>query len=115
MSVLTRSRLGEFLVRAMMSSVLIRIEGFDLPGLSCGPSPDRPGGHHNIHVAVQGRKGTDDLLGLVAADATGAVWELPCEFVGPPPSTDVRGPQIQGSPNKRFVYLSWGVVDAPGT
>jgi hypothetical protein len=35
--------------------VQIRIEGTDLPGASCGPSPDPPGGYHNIHVAVQRR------------------------------------------------------------
>src|ERR1700678_2783055 len=49
-------------------TVLIRIEGSDLPGSSCGPGPDYPDGHHNIHVAVQGRKGQQDLFGLVPAD-----------------------------------------------
>jgi hypothetical protein len=46
--------------------VLIRIEGFDLPGRTCGPGPDYPDGHHNIHVAVQGRKAQQDLLDLVS-------------------------------------------------
>jgi hypothetical protein len=32
--------------------VQIRIEASDLPGNSCGPSPDCPGGYHNIHVGV---------------------------------------------------------------
>jgi hypothetical protein len=91
--------------------VLIRIEGLDLPGRSCGPSPERPGGHHNIHVAVQGRKGQGDLLGLVPADAAGAVWNLACWVVSPPPEADLRGPHIHGSPGRRFIYLSWGVVD----
>ncbi len=95
--------------------MLIRIEGFDLPGRTCGPSPDQPGGYHNIHVAVQGRKGPQDLLGLVAADAASVTWELACDVVTPPPATDFRGPQIQGSPGKRFVYITWGTVDEPDT
>jgi hypothetical protein len=27
---------------------------------------------------------------------------------------DVKGPYVQGRPNERFVYLSWGTVDAEG-
>ena len=42
--------------------MLIRVEGFDLPGRTCGPGPDYPDGHHDIHVAVQGRNGQRDLL-----------------------------------------------------
>jgi hypothetical protein len=91
--------------------VRIRIEGFDPPGRYCGPGPDFPEGHHNIHVAVQGRKGQQDLLGLVLGDTGAPTWELDCLVVSPPPDPDVRGPQIHGSPGKRFIYLSWGVVD----
>jgi hypothetical protein len=94
-----------------MGDVLIRVEGFDLPGRSCGPGPDYPDGHHNIHVAVQGRKGQQDLLHLVPADLTSATWELDCDLVSPPPANDLRGPQIHGSPGKRFVYITWGVVE----
>ena len=97
-----------------MTAVLVRIEGHDLPGRTCGPGPDYPNGHHNIHVAVQGRKGQRDLLGLVPADVSGAVWDLECAVASPPPTTDLRGPKIQGSPGKRFIYLTWGVVDDPG-
>ncbi len=60
---------------------------------------------------MQGRKGQHDLCGLVAADVASAVWELECTITSPPPATDLRGPQIQGPPGKRFIYLSWGVVD----
>lgn len=89
--------------------MLIRIEGRDLPGRSCGPGPNFPEGHHNIHVAVQGRKGQRDLFGLVGGDAESVVWDLPCEVVAPPPAVDLRGPQIQGGPGKRFIYITWGV------
>lgn len=85
-----------------------------MPGCSCGAGPDFPDGHDNIHVAVQGRKGQLDLVGLVPGDAAAARWELGCELVSLAPDVDVRGPQIQGSPGRRFIYLSWGVVDAQG-
>jgi hypothetical protein len=95
-------------------SVLIRIEGFDLPGLTCGPGPDFPEGHHNVHVAVQGRKGQQDLLGLVPGNVQCARWELECQVAPSPPAVDLRGRQIHGSPGHRFIYLSWGVVDTDG-
>jgi Family of unknown function (DUF5990) len=98
----------------MMASVLIRIEGSDLPGRSCGPGPDYPSGHHGVHVAVQGRKGQQDLLGLLPGDARSAQWELECETNSAPSGIDLRGPQIHGSPGRGFIYLSWGVVDVAG-
>ena len=94
-----------------MTRLLIRLEGFDLPGRSCGPGPDVPEGHENIHVAVQGRKGRGDLLGAVPGDAPSATWELRCDVASPPPDADLRGPHIHGSPGKRFVYITWGLVD----
>lgn len=97
---------------AMMNAMMIRIEGSELPGRWCGPGPDYPNGHHNVHVAVQGRKGQQDLFELVPADVPTAVWELECVIAAPPPDVDLRGPQIQGSRGKRFIYLTWGVVDA---
>lgn len=97
-----------------MPGVLLRIEGFDLPGRTCGPGPDDPDGHHNIHVAVQGRKGAQDLLDPVPADTGSAVWELRCDVVAGPPAVDLRGPQIQGPPGRRFVYINWGTVDGDG-
>ncbi len=94
--------------------LLIRIEGSDLPRRTCGPGPDYPDGHHNIHVAVQGRKGQTDLLGLVPADRPTATWDLECTVVSPLPVFDVKGPQIQGTPGKRFIYVTRGVVDGSG-
>jgi Family of unknown function (DUF5990) len=93
----------------------IRIEGVDLPGSSCGPSPQRPEGHANIHVGVQRRGKPGELLGLVPGDSPAATWTLDATVTqAPDGETDLKGPYIQGPPGGRFIYLSWGTVDAPG-
>jgi hypothetical protein len=48
------------------------------------------------------------------ADVPSVVWALGRTVVSPPPAADLRGQQVQGRPGKRFVYLSWGVVDDTG-
>src|SRR6266540_2826029 len=95
--------------------VRIRIEACDLPGSSCGPSPDRPGGYHNIHVGVQRRNRRDELLGLVPAGAPAATWTVDCAAVRSPAGVDVKGPYIQGPPGGRFIYICWGTVDKAGS
>jgi hypothetical protein len=92
--------------------VLIRIEGFDLPGRTIKALPHLPNGHDNIHVAVQGRKGEQDLLALTPGDAPAAHWEIEAQIVARSP-LDLRGPQLHGKPGHRFIYLSWGAVDQP--
>jgi hypothetical protein len=96
------------------AGIQIRIEGSDLPGRDCGPSPDFPG-YHNIHVAVQRRDRRDELLCLTPADASAAVWTFQATAVPVTGGTDLRGPYIQGRPGGRFIYLSWGTVDDAGT
>ena len=95
--------------------VRIRIEASDLPGRSCGPSPDAPGGYHNVHVGIQRRGRPDDLLGLVPGDAPAASWTLECVAVRSSARIDFAGPYVQGPPGARFIYLSWGTVDDAGT
>jgi Family of unknown function (DUF5990) len=92
--------------------VQIRIEGSDLPGLDCGPSPDSPDGYQNIHVGIQRRNVRDELLGLVPGDAASATWSLESVATASPDGVDLKGPHIQGPPGGRFIYLSWGTVDA---
>ena len=94
--------------------MLIRIHAHDLPGQSCGPSPERPGGHHGIEVGAQRKNKPAELLGQVSAGVDSVTWELEAT---PSPSNpaDMRGPYISGPPNGRFIYVSWGVVDGPGT
>jgi hypothetical protein len=94
--------------------VQILIEASDLPGSSCGPSPDRPSGYHGIHVAVQRRSPRDQLLGLVPGDAATASWALDCTAVPSASGTDVKGPCIQGPPGGRFIYLAWGTMAGDG-
>ena len=89
----------------------IRIEASDLPGASCGRSPDSPGGYRNIHVGVPRRNKHDELLGLVPGDASAATWTIDCTAVDSSSGIDLRGPYIQGPPGGRFIYLSWGTVD----
>ena len=94
--------------------VLIRIEAHDLPGRSCGPSPERPGGHHGIEVGVQRKNKPGELMGQVSADVESVTWELEATPVSSDPA-DFRGPYISGPPGGRFIYLSWGVVEEPGS
>ncbi|MDH6114978.1 hypothetical protein P3T36_006488 [Kitasatospora sp. MAP12-15] len=91
----------------------IRIEASDLPGRSCAGGPDFPG-YDNIHVAVQRREKPAELLGLQPGDAASASWTLDCTVLPSPSGVDLRGPYVQGRPGGRFIYLSWGTVDADG-
>jgi Family of unknown function (DUF5990) len=97
-----------------MCPVRIVIEAHDLPGRSCGPSPERPDGHHNIHVGVQRRNRPDELDGLTPGDAPSARWVLECKAMPTATGVDITGPFVQGRPGNRFIYLSWGTVDEDG-
>ena len=82
----------------------IRIEGTDLPGSTCGPSPQRPEGHHNIHVGVQRRGKPAELLGVVPGDSPGVTWTLDATATrGPGGETDLRGPYLRV--RRRQVHL----------
>ena len=89
----------------------IRIEGRDLPGSSCGSSPDAPGGYAEVHVGVQRRGRSGELLDVVRGDADAASWVVECTPSVAGAGIDLRGPYIQGPPGGRFIYLNWGTVD----
>jgi Family of unknown function (DUF5990) len=94
----------------------IRIDGADLPGRSCGPGPQRPAGHFNVHVGVQRRGKPAELLGVVPGDSPSVTWTLDATVTAAPGGgVDLKGPYIQGPPGARFIYLNWGTVEAPGT
>jgi len=83
--------------------LLIEIRAKDFPGSTLGP------GKSNVHVGLQGR---GDVTGLVNGDAVSATWTVECNLTVP--DFDVRGPDISGRVGERFIYLSWGSVDASG-
>lgn len=66
-----------------------------------------------VHVGVQ-RKA--EVVGLVAGDAERAVFDLTVDVVeAADGARDFRGPFVHGKRGHRFLYLSWGDVDAEGT
>lgn len=65
-------------------------------------------------MGVQRKNKPGELMGQVRADVESVTWELEAT---PTSSnlTDCRGPYISGPPGGRFIYLSWGVVEEPGS
>jgi Family of unknown function (DUF5990) len=89
----------------------VRIVGIELPGRRCAdPRPDGLS-YENVHVGVQQRK---DVVDIVPGDAATAAWEFTVESVDRDGTLDFRGPFVQGRRGDRFLYLSWGSVDAGG-
>jgi hypothetical protein len=78
-----------------------RIVGSDLPGSTCGPSSDQPGGYSHIHLGIQRGR---EVIDLVAADEAKAVFEFDVDIR----NGRLAGPFIHGRQGQRFVYLSWG-------
>jgi hypothetical protein len=98
----------------MLGTMLVRIEATDLPGRECAPG-DAPARYDNVHVGVQrGREPYE----LVPGDAAGATWQFELTTRpgpdGPDGPVDVGGPFAQGRRGDRFLYLTWGTVDADG-
>ena len=50
----------------------------------------------------------------MSADVQSVVWELEATPVASG-AADYRGPYLSGPPGGRFIYLSWGIVDEPGS
>lgn len=92
--------------------VRIRIEAFDLPGhaRATGGGPGRA----DVRVGVQRRGAPGEILDPQPGDAAAALWTLECRTLDGPGGVDITGPHVQGRPGARFIYLSWGTVDAAG-
>jgi hypothetical protein len=90
--------------------VRVVIEGFDLPGRRfCDPEGNPL---DDVRVGVQIRRDPHDL---VPGDAARARWELDVSVVtASDGSWDFRGPAVHGKRGDRFLYLTWGNVDAFG-
>ena len=83
-----------------MTRMLIRVEAFDLPGRHSGS-------HRDVHVGVQRRGDSADVLDPVPADVAAASWQFEATVSATDAGIDVRGPYLQGRPGDRFIYLSW--------
>jgi len=88
----------------------VTIEGYDLPGRTfCGRDAEP---YTDVRVGVQVRKDPEQL---VPGDADDARWAIDVTVVeGVDGSLDFKGPAVQGKRGDRFVYLTWGNVDAAG-
>jgi Family of unknown function (DUF5990) len=91
------------------SSMQMVITGVNLPGrVFCRPDGTAM---ENVHVGVQLRR---DPAQLVRADATQARWEFDIDVVRIDGLVDFRGPAVQGKRGERFIYLTWGDLNAHG-
>jgi hypothetical protein len=83
----------------------IEVIGTELPGI-------RFAEYEPVHVGVQ--KG-NNVVDAVPADRKNVEFKLSFRIgVRPDGSPNFLGPFAQGTPNRRFFYLSWGVVK-PGS
>jgi hypothetical protein len=88
-----------------MPTVPVRIIGRRLPGLTWS-------GRSGIHVGVQ--RGPD-VVGVMRGDEGEVTFDLEVELTSDDGTLDFRGPYVHGRRAERFLYLSWGEVDANGT
>jgi hypothetical protein len=96
-----------------MTTVMFRIQGHTLPGIRCVGLPGiaKPV-YEGVHVGVQRQR---EVVDLIPGDAAEASWAFPIDVVpGRSGGLDFRGPWVHGKPGERFLYLSWGEVDALG-
>jgi hypothetical protein len=78
----------------------LRIVGTELPG------------GDGVLVGIQRGK---EVIERVSADTDKAIWDLDLELrPGRDGAPEVRGPWVHGGPGDRFLYLSWGTLDADG-
>jgi hypothetical protein len=83
------------------------ITGVNLPGRVFRRSDGTA--MENVHVGVQLRR---DPVQMVRADATQARWEFDVDVVRIDGLVDFRGPVVQGKRGDRFIYVTWGDLDA---
>ena len=110
--------------RAEPRPLVVRIDGFDLPGRSCRPEPEGSG-YENVHVGVvderpdatgltvPGRRGV--ATGLVPGDALSASWEVMVTIRRGEDGIDFGGPRVRGDRGDRHLGLVWGEVPGDGT
>lgn len=92
----------------LTSPLTVVVDGFDLPGRRCAPA-DADDRYGNVHVGVQRAR---EVVDLVAGDAASAGWTLEVTVKHLTDGLDFGGPFVHGRRGERFLYLSWGVVEA---
>jgi hypothetical protein len=108
----------------VLGPLTVVIEGFDLPGLTCGPEPGGPV-HQNIHVALTGPSKDRSALVVpggrwpaiepVPGDSPSARWEVPVTVRHGADGFDFSGPFVRGDRTDRHLGLAWGDVPGDGT
>ena len=89
--------------------MLLQIRGHHLPGRAWQSSREC---YDNVHVGIQvGREPRE----LVRGDAESPSWTIPLDVVVREGGLDFCGSAVQGRHGARFVYLTWGDVDADGS
>jgi hypothetical protein len=108
----------------VIGTMIVLIDGFDLPGLTCSPGPE--GEHNSVHVALTGKdanrpflempgRGGGRALEPVPGDAPSARWEFPVTVRRGDNGFDFAGPFVRGARDDRHVGLAWGDVPGDGT
>ena len=90
-----------------MTSLIVEINGTDLPGRRCGPSPEGRM-YEDVHVGLA-RRG--DTVELVRGDARLARWEFEVKVRRDENGTlDFGGPFVHGRRGERSFGLRWGTL-----
>jgi hypothetical protein len=105
--------------------MIVVVEGANLPGRRCGPSPEGPW-YENIHVGLCTRGKPPEgalavalrpwtLLGLVRGDAPAARWEMDIIVRDYADGVDFGGPFVLRAKDDRHIGLAWGQLLDDGT
>jgi hypothetical protein len=87
--------------------VVIQVDGRNLPGIHCNPSPDA-GPYDTVHVGVGPRFAAEQLF---PGDAPSTSWRFDINVISTDDgSLDFRGPMVSGKRGDRFLYLNWFAV-----
>ncbi|HEX4062700.1 MAG TPA: DUF5990 family protein [Streptosporangiaceae bacterium] len=108
----------------VVGEMTVRIDGTDLPGLTCQPEPDGPA-HRNIHVALHGKSQDRSALLMpgqpwlatepAPADVPSVRWEVLVKVRRGEDGFDFGGPFVRGDRTDRHLGLAWGDVPGDGT
>ena len=106
-----RHRCGAHPMYARIDDVVIQVDGRNLPGIRCNPSPEA-GPYESVHVGVGPRFAADHLF---PGDAPSTSWRFDIRVMpADDGSLDYRGPMVSGKRGDRFLYLNWFAITDGG-